>query len=261
MRQDEDGSGANAINHPLEFQRPRRRRHRGLVVTSIVLVIGLLAAGGGLSWWFNRQPPVSYGVSAVTSGTSSSTISATGSITANATYDVNFAIAGQISAITVQIGQQVLGGQVLATLTPSQTNTNAANTTLTAPGNGTVEAINGAVGEEISAGGGANSNFGSSGGSNQAFMVIVDTSQLSIQAAVNEVDIRNVQVGQSAQFTVAGYPTIPLNATVSAIDPVGETSSTIVDYTVTLTIDQTSIPSNFDLYPGMTATVTITTQQ
>ena len=92
-------------------------------------------------------------------------------------------------------------------------------------------------------------------------MTLVDTSQLNIAAQVNEVDISNVQQGQAAQFTVSAYPTTNLNATVSSLDTVGETSSNIVSYTVTLTVDQTSIPSNVHLYPGMTATVNITTQQ
>jgi multidrug efflux pump subunit AcrA (membrane-fusion protein) len=268
---DEDELEANVMGHTLDAESPRRRRpRRWLVITIIVVVIVLIAAGGGLYWWFNRRPPVTYRTAAVTSGNISSTISATGPITANATYDLNFAVGGQVSAIDVKIGQQVTTGQVLATINPSQTTTNTANTTLTAPGNGTVEAINGAVGEEIGGGGGANSNSvgsGNSGGSsnsgnsNQAFMVIVDTSQLNIAAAVNEVDISNVQVGQSAQFTVAGYPSNTFNATVSTIDTVGETTSNVVNYTVTLTVDQTSIPSNVHLYPGMTATVNITTQQ
>jgi multidrug efflux pump subunit AcrA (membrane-fusion protein) len=265
---DGDELDANVMG---DAERPRRRRpRRWLVVTIIVVVTGLIAAGGGLYWWLNRRPPVTYITATVASGNISSTISATGPITANATYDLNFAVGGQVSAIDVKIGQQVTNGQVLATITPSQTTTNTANITLTAPGNGTVEAINGAVGEEISGGGGANSNSGNSGNSggssnsgnsNQAFMVVVDTSQLNIAAAVNEVDISNVQVGQAAQFTVAGYPSNTFNATVSTIDTVGETTSNVVNYTVTLTVDQTSIPSNVHLYPGMTATVNITTQQ
>ena len=257
---DEDELDANEMDHTLDVERPRRRRpRRWLVITSIVVVIVLIAAGGGLYWWLNRRPPVTYRTVAVTSGNISSTIAATGPLTANATYDLNFAVGGQVSAIDVKIGQQVTNGQVLATITPSQTTTNTANTTLTAPGNGTVEAINGAVGEEIGGGGGANSNSGNSGnsggGSNsgsssQAFMVVVDTSQLNIAAAVNEVDISNVQVGQSAQFTVAGYPSNTFNATVSTIDTVGATTSNVVNYTVALTVDQTSIPSNVHLYPA-----------
>ncbi|MBX5457896.1 MAG: efflux RND transporter periplasmic adaptor subunit [Thermogemmatispora sp.] len=135
---------------------------------------------------------------------------------------------------------------------------NLAQTVLTAPSNGTIVAINGTVGQTPGTTGSSSSSSGSGGSS--AFMVLVDTSSLTIAAAVNEADIANVRVGQPASFTVAAYPNQTFHATVSSIDILGQNSSNVVSYTVDLTVDQNSL-NGAHIYPGMTATVNITTQQ
>ncbi|WP_069804787.1 efflux RND transporter periplasmic adaptor subunit [Thermogemmatispora onikobensis] len=135
---------------------------------------------------------------------------------------------------------------------------NLSQTVLTAPSDGTIVAINGTVGQTP---GTTNSSSGSSGSSgSNAFMVLVDTSSLTIAAAVNEADIASVQVGQPASFTVAAYPNRTFHATVSSVDILGQSSSNVVSYTVDLTVDQSSL-NGAHIYPGMTATVNITTQQ
>jgi multidrug efflux pump subunit AcrA (membrane-fusion protein) len=139
---------------------------------------------------------------------------------------------------------------------------NLAEATLTAPANATVAAINGEIGENVGAGSGSSSASSSSSGgsSSSAFIVLIDTSKLIIPAQVNEADIANVQVGQPAQFTVAAYPNQTFRAYVTAVEPVGQTSSNVVSYTVDLAVDQQSVGSAH-LYPGMTATLTITTAE
>jgi len=135
---------------------------------------------------------------------------------------------------------------------------NLANATLTAPANATVAAIHGEVGENVGAGGGSSSS--SSSGSAQPFIVLLDMSKLGISAQVNEADIANVQVGQPARFTVAAYPSQTFRASVASVEPVGQTTSNVVNYTVNLNVDQQSL-NGAHLYPGMTATVTITTAE
>ncbi|WP_052891154.1 efflux RND transporter periplasmic adaptor subunit [Thermogemmatispora carboxidivorans] len=135
---------------------------------------------------------------------------------------------------------------------------NLSQTVLTAPSDGTIVAINGTVGQTP---GTSSSSSGSSGSSgSNAFMVLVDTSSLTIAAAVNEADIASVQVGQPASFTVAAYPNRTFHATVSSVDILGQSSSNVVSYTVDLTVNQSSLNGSH-IYPGMTATVNITTQQ
>lgn len=135
---------------------------------------------------------------------------------------------------------------------------NVASATLTAPHDGTIVAINGLVGQTASSGGSSSSASGSS--TSSAFIVLVDASSLNIAAQVNEADIANVQVGQSAQFTVAAYPSQTFRASVTGINTIGQTTSNVVTYTVNMAVDMASL-HNARVYPGMTATVNVTTAE
>jgi multidrug efflux pump subunit AcrA (membrane-fusion protein) len=132
-----------------------------------------------------------------------------------------------------------------------------ANASLMAPHDGVIEAINGLVGENAS--GSAGSSASGSAGSS-AFMVLVDTSTLSIAAQVNEANIAAVATDQPAQFTVPAYPSQTFHASVTSINMLGLTSSSVVTFQVNLAVDMHSIGS-LHVYPGMTATVTITTAE
>jgi len=116
----------------------------------------------------------------------------------------------------------------------------------------TVAAINGSIGEDV--------GNGSGGTSSQPFIVLTDLSKIGITAQVNEADIGGVQVGQPAQFTVAAYPTQTFRANVTSIQTVGQTTSNVVYYAVGLIVDKNSL-NGTHLYPGMTATVNITTAE
>ena len=282
--------------------RPHRRRH--WLIALVVIVILALLGGGGMFFYMQKTstPPVQYTQQAATVGNISLTVSASGPISANAEYDMNFNVTGQVSAINVQVGQQVKAGQTLATLKStslqdavtqaqqsvanaqttyndavnngaSQTvldtdnnnvltaqgqlktaQDNLAATILTAPANATVASINGKVGQSAGASGGSTSS------STTPFIVLIDTSASDINALVNEADIGNVHVGQPAQFTVEAYPSQTFRASVTSVDLIGQTSGNVVVYPVHLRVDQHSLNGTY-LYPGMTATTTITTAE
>jgi HlyD family secretion protein len=139
---------------------------------------------------------------------------------------------------------------------------NLSQATLTAPADGTVTQINGSVGALSGAGtSGSGSSSGSSGsGSSTPFIQIVNLSAFQIVAQVNEADIGTVNTGQAVQFTVQAFPSDTFYGTVVGISPVGQTSSNVVTYPVTIAVDAQSA-SQARLFPGMTASVTITTQQ
>jgi HlyD family secretion protein len=139
-------------------------------------------------------------------------------------------------------------------LKTAQDNLNA--TTLTAPANATVASINGVVGQNASGGSGSSSSSSSS----SAFIVLLDLSSYTISSQVNEADIANVQVGQPVRFNVNAYPNSTFRATVSSIGLVGTSTSSVVTYPVTLSVDMNSL-NGAHLYPGMTATANITTAQ
>ncbi|HEY6539469.1 MAG TPA: efflux RND transporter periplasmic adaptor subunit [Ktedonobacteraceae bacterium] len=276
---------------------PRRRRSIWLIALSILLLVVLV--GGGIFFYMRRNSSsqVSYTTVPASIGNLTQTVSASGPLQARAEYDMNFSTSGQIAAIDVHVGQTVKAGQTLATLNAPNLQIavqeaqiavdNAQNTyntavdngdstttidvdsnalqnaqlqlqaaqndlaaaTLKAPGNAVVASINGIVGQDAG-----------SGSSTTPFMVLLDTSGFTITASVNEADVANVQVNQPARFTVTAYAGQTFRATVSSISLVGTTTSGVVSYPVTLTVTMDTI-GTAHLYPGMTATITITTAQ
>lgn len=137
---------------------------------------------------------------------------------------------------------------------------NLANATLKAPHSGVIGAINGHIGGTPGAGGSSSSSSGSgsSSGSSGAFIQILDLSSLQVVADVNEADIGKLALGQTASFTVSAYGSRPFAGTVGTISPLGQTTSNVVTYPVTINVDTSSL-NGASLLPGMTASVTITT--
>ncbi len=164
----------------------------------------------------------------------------------------NDASALGVNQTTLDQDQQQIDAAQLA-LTAAQHQLGEA--TLTAPSAGTVAEINGIVGDSAGSGSGSSSSSGSS----SAFIVLVDSSGLTITANVDEADIVQVQKGQAATFTVAAYPKNTFRATVTSVGSIGSTSSNVVNYPVELSVDMSSL-QNTHLYTDMTATVNIVTQ-
>lgn len=137
---------------------------------------------------------------------------------------------------------------------------NLKGATMTAPANGTIESINGQVGETAGGGGGGGSSSSSGSSNSSAFIVLVDASTLNIAAQISEANIASVAVNQPATFTVEAYPSKTYHAVVTGIDTLGSSSSSVVTYLVNLAVDMQSIGTDH-VYPGMTATVDITTAE
>ena len=128
---------------------------------------------------------------------------------------------------------------------------NLASATLTASHAGIVTAINGSVGGSPSSSSSSSASSASSG-----FIQIVDSSSLQITASINEADITGIAVGQPVSFTVTAYPGRAFTGTVSSTALVGQTSSGVVTYPVTIQVDTSSL-QGATLLTGMTANVTI----
>jgi macrolide-specific efflux system membrane fusion protein len=71
--------------------------------------------------------------------------------------------------------------------------------------------------------------------------------------AFSESDISKVKVGQAATVTLDALTGVELGAHVSAISTVGTTSSSVVSYNATLTLDQ----SDSKVKPGMSASASV----
>lgn len=145
-------------------------------------------------------------------------------------------------------------------------------TTLTAPGAGTVTAINGTVGQQTgsgsnssnsAAGAASSSSSSASGGqsgqqssssSSTGFIDLTDMGNLVVNTSVAEIDVSKVKVGQKATVALNATPDQPLQATVSSIDLTPTTSSNVVSYGAKLALSNP--PSG--LRPGQSASVVIT---
>jgi macrolide-specific efflux system membrane fusion protein len=142
-------------------------------------------------------------------------------------------------------------------------------TVLTAPGAGTVTAINGTVGQSSgtgSSGSGQQSSSTSSSGqqssassaastsSSSGFIVLTNMSSLLVDTSIAEIDVSKVKVGQKSTVTINALPNAPVHATVSNVNLTPTTSGSVVSYGTQLTL--TNPPDG--LRPGQSASVVIT---
>ncbi|HTU85591.1 MAG TPA: biotin/lipoyl-binding protein [Solirubrobacteraceae bacterium] len=99
----------------------------------------------------------------------------------------------------------------------------------------------------------SSSSSDSSDGSSSSFAEIVNTSKMAMTVAFSESDIGKLKVGQAATVTMDALTDVELAAHVSAISDVGTTSSGVVSYDATLTLDQ----SDAQVKPGMSASASV----
>ena len=89
------------------------------------------------------------------------------------------------------------------------------------------------------------------------FNIAQDLTQMQIDTNIDEADIGKIVVGQPVQFSVDAYPDSVFNGKVSEIRNAPTTVSNVVTYVVVIKVDN----PEFKLKPGMTANVTIITDQ
>lgn len=157
-----------------------------------------------------------------------------------------------------------------------------ADTVLRAPANGTVAEVNGAVGDTTSGGstqstsssdsssdtatggmgglGGGSSDTSTSSGSSTSgsgYVTLVDLDRLNLEVAFSESDIGKLEVGQAATVSVNALPDVKLAAKVTAIGVLSESSGSVVEYPVTVTLKQ----MDDRLKTGMTASADVVVEQ
>ena len=89
------------------------------------------------------------------------------------------------------------------------------------------------------------------------FTIAKDLTKMQVEAAVDEADIGQVKIGQRVSFTVDAYTYETFDGTVNQIRMKATTTSNVVKYTVII-----SAPNpDLKLFPGMTANVTIVTEE
>ena len=116
-----------------------------------------------------------------------------------------------------------------------------AEATLVAPFDGVITAVNARPGEPASG----------------ILVEMADLSSLQVALEVDEVDIAQIRVGQTAELTPATFPDETVPATVAAIAPEASAGSDLVTYRVTLDVGETALP----LRVGMTADARLLAEQ
>jgi multidrug efflux pump subunit AcrA (membrane-fusion protein) len=97
---------------------------------------------------------------------------------------------------------------------------------------------------------------GSSGTSSSSAVVISDLSTMKARVQVNEVDLKNVKVGQKATVGIDAVPDLKMTGKVETIAPVGVSTNNVVTYDVDISFDV----QDARIKPLMTLTADITTQ-
>ncbi len=141
-----------------------------------------------------------------------------------------------------------------------------AGAVLKAPMAGTITSISGTIGSSASgtgssgsSGGGQNgggsSSSSSSSSSSTGFMEIADLTKMQVSADFAEADATKLKEKQAAAVTWNALSGTTATAKVTAIDPSGTTSNSVVTYGVTLTLDK--VPTGVKV--GQTVSVVVTT--
>lgn len=130
-----------------------------------------------------------------------------------------------------------------AELNELQAQYSLANAQLVAPFKGVVSQVNVRQGELS--------------GGQLAAIVLTDIDQFHMTVLVDEIDVRQVAVGQSARISVDALPNRDLTGSVTEISPVANDVAGVIAYEVTIVPDSTDAP----LRAGMSATAIITTAQ
>ena len=157
-------------------------------------------------------------------------------------------IAGTIvSLASLQPGDSVTGGSTSSSSSSSSSSSGSS----AAGGTGTTAGSLGGSGSTGSTG-----SSSSSGGSS-SFAEIVNTGKMTMTVAFSESDVSKLKVGQPATVTLDALTGVELGAHVTAISTVGTTSSSVVSYDATLTLDQ----RDSRVKPGMSASASVIVKQ
>lgn len=168
-------------------------------------------------------------------------------------------VSGKVSALSTAEGRQISSGQAIAVLDSSDMD-NAVQSayesvrnaqlslenqskqledyTITSPISGTVVDKNVKAGEKAEA--------------NKVLCTIYDLSYLTMTLNVDELDISNIQVGQSVAITADAVKDKTYRGTVTKVSVAGTSSGSATTYPVTIRIDETD-----GLLPGMSVDASI----
>ncbi len=112
--------------------------------------------------------------------------------------------------------------------------------TILAPFDGIVAVVGAIVGDEVT--------------TNTVIVHLVNTSDVEIDAAVDEIDVASVKAGQIAIVELDAIPDARMKGTVTAISPIATSQSGVTTYDIAVDVQNAD---TYDLKEGMSATITI----
>lgn len=112
--------------------------------------------------------------------------------------------------------------------------------TITAPFDGIIAEVNAEVGDLVSP--------------NKPVIILVDPSELEINAIVDELDVFKVKPGQKARIIFDALPMVKLQGEVKNISPLAIKQAGVVSYPITISVKP---PGNLQLKGGLSASVDI----
>ena len=129
-----------------------------------------------------------------------------------------------------------------------QAKLNLKNSQLIVPFDGVVAALSIQIGQQVS--------------SSTEAVTVVDLSQLEAEVNVSETDLPRIKVGQSVEVTFDALTGQTFTGAVTHVALVGTTSSGVVNYPVTIALDQPGASASLsEIRPGMSANVSIVVEQ
>lgn len=227
----------NEMIHPnpeqQKTQKKRKRRKAARIILRILLILLLIAVlliGGMIIYRkTNSTAAITYQPYTASQGTISNALSFSGSmqLVDNVTYTAD--AAGEVRNIYAAQGDQVTAGQKLIRLSSGQT--------IEAEFDGRVNQMMVSVGDKVAAG--------------AQLIQVADFSRMKVSIRVDEYDISDVHVGQTARVTVTATEQT-IETTIDSINYISASSGSVAYYTATAYVD---VPEG--VYPGMQATISI----
>ncbi|WP_189152902.1 efflux RND transporter periplasmic adaptor subunit [Lentzea pudingi] len=271
----------------------RRRRSLVVNGLLVVVLLGAGVAGYLVFFGSSGSAqPTAARTAAAANRDVSEVVTASGTVQSSFSAAASFGASGTVTEINVKVGDVVTKGQQLAKLDPTQAqlqvdiaqgNLNAAldkgtgttalltayrqtqlalqqakdtlaSTVLTAPGDGTITSVTGAIGQKVGSSGNTSSSTTTTTTTASGFVVVTDLKNLVLHANVSESDVSKLKADQAATVTVNAMQAQPIQAKVTQVDLTPTTANNVVQYGVTLTL--TEPPAG--LRPGQSASVEVT---
>jgi len=221
----------NPVQQKKQKNKKRKKMLRAILRTYLILLLIAALLLGGLFIYRKTQTgnTVTYQPYTASQGTISNALSFSGSLQLidNATYTAG--AASEVRTVYVAAGDQVTAGQKLIRLSNGQT--------VEAEFGGRVNQLLVSAGDKVAAG--------------TQLVQVADFSRMKVSIRVDEYDISDVHVGQTARVTVTATEQT-IATTIDSINYISASSGSVAYYTATAYVD---VPEG--VYPGMQATISI----